>query len=276
VASCGDLPRPFAGNPGRAALALSVPPPPRLIVPASDDALLPASQSQAWAKAVTDTLDAQDIPAFFENAHPGEWQLRLSATLSGSVVTPKYTYLDPKGKPKGEVIGASVAAADWISANAAVFQRSATQALPQILGLLKAVDASIKQSDPNSLYNRPARVFFSGVTGAPGDGNISLARGMRIRLPDTGDQLVEQPTAADFTLKGTVRVTDVAGGQQQVEIHWLVNDANGRAAGDIAQGHDIPKGTLDHYWGDVAAAITEEAAGGVHEVITNYSGRHSG
>jgi hypothetical protein len=275
LTSCGDLPRPFAGNPGRAALALAVPPPPRLIVPPSDDSLLPASQSQVWAKAVTDTLNCQDIPAFLEKSHPGEWQLRLSATVSDGVVTPKYTYVDPKGKTRGEVTGVTVAAADWTSADATIFQQNAVRALPQIMGLLKAVDANIKQSDPNSLYNRPARVFFSGVTGAPGDGDVSLARGMRIRLPDTGDQLVEQATGADFTLRGTVKVSDVAGGQQQVEIHWLVTDANGRVAGDIAQGHDVPKGTLDHYWGDVAAAITEEAAGGVHEVITNYSGRRS-
>jgi hypothetical protein len=276
LSSCGDLPRPFAGNPGRAALALSVPPPPRLIVPTSNDSLLPEQQAQAWAKAVTDTLDAQEIPAFFERARPGEWQLKLSASVTGNVVTPRYTYVDPKGKTKGEVLGASVAAGDWVSGNPVVFQQNATQALPEIMGLLKAVDASMKQSDPNSLYNRPARVFFSGVSGAPGDGNTSLARGMRIRLPDTGDQLVERSAGADFLLRGTVKVTDVSGGQQQVEIHWLVSDANGHVAGDVAQGHDVPKGELDHYWGDVAAAITEEAAGGVHEVITNYSGRKKG
>jgi len=273
LSSCGDLPRPFAGNPGRNALALAVPPPPRLIVPAPTNGLLPDPDAKAWAEAVTNALVAAEIPAYAAAVHKGEWQLRLSASLDGTMVTPKFTYIDPKGRIKGEVIGAPVAAADWAQANPAVFQQSAAQAAPQIVGLLRAVDASLKQSDPNSLYNRPARIYFSGVTGAPGDGNTSLARGMRIRLPDTGDQLVEQAYSADFLLRGTVKMTDEPGGQQQVEIHWLVSDPAGHLAGDVAQGHDVAKGTLDHYWGDIAAAVTDEAAGGVHEVITNYSGR---
>ena len=143
-----------------------------------------------------------------------------------------------------------------------------------ILTLLRSVDANTKPSDPNSLYNRPARIFFSGVTGAPGDGNASLARDMRARLPDTGDQLVQHVESSDFALKGTVKVTDLPDGEQQVEIHWIVSGPRGGIAGDVAQGKDIPRGTLSGYWGDIAAAITDEAAGGVHEVITNWSGRH--
>jgi hypothetical protein len=273
LSSCGDLPRPFAGNPGRAALALAVPPPPRLIVPAPTNGLLPEPDAEAWAEAVTNALVAAEIPAFSTSAHPGEWQLRLSASLDGTLVTPRYTYVDPKGRIKGEVIGAPVTAADWAQAKPAIIQQSAASAAPQIVGLLRAVDASLKQSDPNSLYNRPARIFFSGVTGAPGDGDSALARGMRIRLPDTGDQLVPQAYSADFLLRGTVKMTDEPDGQQQVEIHWLVSDPAGHLAGDVAQGHDVAKGTLDHYWGDIAAAVTDEAAAGVHEVITNYSGR---
>ena len=273
LASCGDLPRPFAGNPGRNALALSVPPPPRLLVPVPTDGLLPAPDAALWAHAVTDALVANEIPAFAMPSHKGEWQLRLSAELQNAQVTPRYTLFDPKGGTKGDVYGKPVSASLWAQASIPALQQSATQAAPHIVDLLRSVDASMKQSDPNSLYNRPARVYFSGVTGAPGDGNVSLTRGMRIRLPDTGDQLVDKADHADFLLRGTVKMTNEPGGQQQVEIHWLVSDRAGQVAGDVAQGHDVAKGTLDHYWGDIAAAVTDEAAGGVHEVITNYSGR---
>jgi hypothetical protein len=273
VSSCGDLPRPFAGNPGRAALALAVPPPPRLLVPAPTAGLLPEPDAKVWSQAVTNALVSAEIPAFAASAHAGEWQLRLSASLDGNQVTPKFTLIDPKGRVKGDVMGSPIQAAAWTQAAPALFQQSAAQAAPQIVGLLRAVDASLKQSDPNSLYNRPARIFFTGVMGAPGDGNVALARGMRSRLPETGDQIVDRAVSADFLLRGTVKVTDEPGGQQQVEIHWLVSDSAGHLAGDVAQGHDVGKGTLDHYWGDIAAAVTEEAAGGVHEVITNYSGR---
>ncbi len=273
LSGCGDLPRPFAGNPGRAAMALAAPPPPRLIVPAPTGGLLPETDAKLWSEVVTNALVSSEIPAFAANVHPGEWQLQLSASFQDARVTPKFTLVDPKGHPKGDVIGTPVSAAEWTGGSPAVYQTSAAEAAPQIVALLRAVDASLKQSDPNSLYNRPARIFFSGVTGAPGDGNAALARGMRIRLPDTGDQLVDRSNTADFLLRGTVKMTDEPGGQQQVEIHWLVSDPAGHLAGDVAQGHDVAKGTLDHYWGDIAGAVTDEAAGGVHEVITNYSGR---
>jgi hypothetical protein len=275
LAACGDLPRPFAGRPGARAMALSRPPPPRLLVPPPAGGLLPERDAAAWARAVAAALVVEEVPAYAIAPHAGEWQLRLSASLNGAQVTPRYALIDPKGAEKGDVVGAPVLASDWAQATPATLQASAGQAAPQVLALLRSVDATLKQSDPNSLYNRPARIFFTGVTGAPGDGDSSLARFMRLKIPDTGDQLVPDAGTADFLLRGTVRVTPEPSGQEQVEIHWLVSDAAGKLAGDVAQGHDIPAGTLDHYWGDVAAVITDEAAGGVHEVITNFSGRAS-
>ncbi len=273
LAGCGDLPRPFAGRPGATAMALSRPPPPRLVVPPPADGLLPEHDAGAWAHATADALVAQEVPAFSTYPRAGDWVLRLSANLQGVQVTPRYTLLDPKGADRGDVAGAPVAAATWAMGAPDALQRSAAEAAPQVLALLRAVDATLKQSDPNSLYNRPARIYFSGVTGAPGDGNTALARDMRRKLPQTGDLLVPAAVSGDFTLRGTVQVTDEPGGQQQVEIHWIVTDPAGHVAGDVAQGHDIPKGTLDRYWGDVADVVTDEAAGGVHEVITNFSGR---
>jgi hypothetical protein len=274
LSACGDLPQPFAGHPGALAMQLSRPPPPRLLVPPPSAGLLPQPDAAAWAQAVTAALVNEEIPAYATAAHAGDWQLRLSATLQGAQVIPNYALIDPKGADKGDVSGAPIAASAWAQAAPATLQASAAQAAPQVLALLRAVDATLKQSDPNSLYNRPARIFFSGVTGAPGDGNASLARDMRMKIPQTGDQLVDRAASADFLLRGTVRLTDEPGGQQQVEIHWLVSDPAGHLAGDVAQGHDIAAGTLDHYWGDVASVVADEAAGGVHEVITNFSGRH--
>jgi len=273
LAACGDLPQPFLDNPGANAVRLSVPPPARLVVAPPTAALLDDRDAAAWAHAVASALVGEELPALVEPPRQGDWRLALSAEMQGATVTPRYTYLDPRGKPHGDVATTPVPASAWASGDPAIFTRAAAEAAPQVLGLVRAVEAQVKQSDPNSLYNRPARIFFSGVTGAPGDGNGSLARDMRARLPDTGDILVNKPAAADFLLAGTVAVTDVAGGQQQVEIHWVVRDPQGRIAGDVAQGKDLPRGMLDHLWGDIAAVITDQAAGGVHDVITNYSGR---
>jgi hypothetical protein len=273
LASCGDLPQPFAGRPGAAALRLAEPPPARLIVPPPTGALLADHAAATWAQATTASLVASEVPAFALPSHKGDWQLQLSAELRGASVLPRYTLLDPAGKPRGDAEGVPVAAASWAAGDAAALQHEADASAPRIVDLLTSVQAHIAQSDPNSLYNRPARIRLTGVTGAPGDGNTALLRQMRAKIPDTGDLVVSASETADFLVRGTVRLTDEPDHQQQVEIHWIVTDLHGKEAGDVAQGHDFPHGALDGYWGDIAAAVADEAAGGVHQVITNFSGR---
>ena len=36
--------------------------------------------------------------------------------------------------------------------------------------------------------------------------------------------------------------------------------------------NEVPPGTLDRYWGDVAVVVADEAAGGVRDVVQNVSG----
>jgi hypothetical protein len=273
LARCGDLPRPFAGNPGATALRLAHPPPARLTVPPPTGALLPAATAQTLARALSDALVAEELPAFPEAPQPGDWQIRVTAELHGTEIDPTYTLLDGSGRDLGRVAGDGLPAPAWARGDAATLHQTAAMAAPKLLSLLRSAEASINQSDPNSLYNRPARVFLIGVFGAPGDGNASLATQMRRHLPETGDQIVDTRADADFLLRALVHITDVAGGQQQVEIHWQVADAAGLIAGEAAQVHDFPAGALDRFWGQVAVAVASEAAGGVHEIITNASGR---
>jgi hypothetical protein len=273
LAGCGDLPRPFAGRPGADALRLATPPPARLTVPPPGAALLTQADSVAMARDLSDALVVNELPAFAQPAQPGDWSVRMTASLEGQSVVPRYTVFDAAGKSRGDITGEPVPAALWQAGDKAALKQQAATAAPRITDLMRAVDAAIKQSDPNSLYNRPARIFLAGVSGAPGDGNRSLTREMRRQLPETGDILVKTAKEADFLVHGVVRATPQAGNQQQIEIHWIVNAADGREAGDVAQGHDFPQGALDRFWGDVATAVAEEAAGGVHDVITNWSGR---
>jgi hypothetical protein len=273
LSGCGDLPQPFAGRPGANALRLANPPPARLVIPAPPGALLPPQDASLMARDLSDALVAQELPAFPEPPKPGDWQLKMSAELNGSSVVPHFEVFDAALHSKGAVSGDPISAAAWSSGDPAVLQRAAANAAPQITSLMRSVDAAIKQSDPNSLYNRPARIFLAGVAGAPGDGNTALSRQMRQKLPETGDMVVAQQASADFSVRGVVKLTQLAGHQQQIEIHWLVYDSRGKEAGDVAQGHDIEQGSLDHFWGDIAVAVAAEAAGGVHDVITNWSGR---
>ena len=273
LAGCGDYPQPFLGHPGATAQRLSHPPPSRLDVPVPATSLLSDQAASVWSVMAAHALDDQAIPAAASPARPSDWSLRLSATLHGATVTPSYALLDPKGEPQGTTEGTPVSAARWASGDPALLRAETTASAPKVIALMTSVDAAIRQSDPNSLVNRPARIFLAGVTGAPGDGNATLAKQLRLQLPDTGDVVQGAARDADFTVRGEVRVVPDPHGTERVEVTWIITDSEGRESGRVAQLNDVPKGTLDVYWGDVALVVAQQAASGIHDVITNSSGR---
>jgi hypothetical protein len=186
LAGCGALPQPFAGNPGATALRLSQPPPARLVVEPPARPLLPDAQAGRFATVMAETLVARELPAV--PAHAGEtetpeWRLKTTAQFRNGHVVPMYTVQDPQGKTQGAAEGQPIDPAAWAQGTPATFQQAADDVAPAIVALLTGIHSAQLASDPNSLVNRPARVFVADLTGAPGDGNHSLALQMRRQLP---------------------------------------------------------------------------------------------
>ena len=275
LSACGDLPQPFLGRPGANALRLAQPPPSRLAVPSPTQSLLPDAAADAWAGAVAEALAAVDIPATTGRTRRGEWSLALTAEVRGNAVVPSYAIHNPAGDSQGVSEGAPVPVRAWAGGKPEVLKAAAVQAAPGIASLLGRIDAARRQSDPNSLQNRPARIHLAGVTGAPGDGNRSLPAQMRAKLSALG--LVVQDTVkdADYILAGDVRTAPGANGSTRIELQWIVTDARGER-GRILQLNEVPRGSLDRYWGDVAVVVAEEAAGGVRNVVVNAEGGRAG
>jgi hypothetical protein len=273
LSGCGDFPRPFQGQPGATAKRLAEPPAPRLAIPAPTEALLTDDASRTFASAVATDLQDLEVPATAARVQPGDWQLVMKAEERGGTVVPSYIVENPKGEPQGQAEGKPVPVAQWAAAQPATLKMAADGAAPAIADLLTRIEAAIRQSDPNSLYNRPARVQTVSVTGAPGDGNQALTTQMRKRLTALGTVVQDTDKGADFVVQGEVRTVPIAGKQIRVEIQWIIKDAKGAERGRVVQLNEVPAGSLSGYWGDVAAKVAEEASGGVKDVILTQSGR---
>ena len=273
LGGCGDYPEPMLHQPGRMGMLLSHPPPQRLVVPVPSRALLDDKSAVTFAADLSDAMVAQTVPAFAQRPQRGDWVLGVGAVLNGNIVTPNYSIIDPRGHVQGNLTGAPVPSKAWANGDATALDAAAANAGPQLAALLSNIDAALKESDPNSLYNRPPRLDFSGVTGAPGDGDDSLAKEMRQDIGNLGVILVGQQDQADYLMHGQVRVTRVNPTTQHIEIYWIIDAVGGKEAGRVAQLHNIPTGSLDTYWGDVAVVAGSEAAQGVKEVIDNNIGK---
>jgi hypothetical protein len=267
LASCGTLPEPFYGNPGPEGARLATPPAPVLMVPTPSNAML-GDAAPLYAKDLAAALVTFDVPSIAGPATPATWRVTTTARLAGNNVIPAYAVTGPDGKIYGTLDGAPVAAPLWAAGDPAALTAAAQADAPALTKTLTAINAKIQGSDPNSLENRPPRLFVAAVTGAPGDGDTALPLDLARDLPGPDDEVVSDATRADFTVTGKIS-TQPDQTQLIVELDWTVTDTSHRKIGQVTQIHELAPTDITPYWGDVGAAAAAEAATGIQEVVAN-------
>lgn len=275
LTACGDLPQPFRGNPGGQAGMLAAPPAYRVAILDPAGALLPATASRALSEALSEALLGAEVPASATATPlPLDWLLTVEAELNGSSVTPRFQLTDPDGRDQGTAEGAPVPARDWSEARPDLLRRVARDAAPRIADLLLRAEAARKGMDPAVLAaTGPPRIFVPAVRGAPGDGNAALTARLREALGTQGMVVQDIAEGARFAVTGQVNVVDQpATRTQRVEILWTVSRVDGFDLGRVLQLNEVPMGVLERFWGDVAFAAANEAAGGVRTVVSNAGG----
>jgi hypothetical protein len=269
LTSCGTLPEPFYGNPGAEGAKLATPPPPVLLIPPPGQALLGDDAAKVFASDLATTLVSYDVPSIAGPADKTDWRLNTTASLSGNNVIPSYAIIGPDGKSYGTQTGHPVAAEDWANGNPQALAAAANADAPALTKLLTGVNAAVQQSNPQSLENRPARLYLGAVTGAPTDGDSALALDIARDLPGIDTVMVNHPAHADFIITGAIQTQPQSASQILVQLSWTIRDSNGRIIGKVFQFHDLKPSDITPHWGDVAAAAASEAAAGILNVVTN-------
>lgn len=276
LAGCGPLqlpfmqvPMPFERGPDDATPeALVRPPPARIVVPPSTTLGLPERDARRFAETLAKALQEQELPVTAAEVPKPDYRLLVASETAAGQVRLTYTLVDPAGAPIGAAGGPrAVSAAAWASADVATFRTAANEAAPGIAAMLARADAASRQMDVSALVSRLPTVRMTGVNGAPGDGNRSLDRAIRDALAKEGVLVQEGAADGEFALAGQVNVVALPRRQERVEITWIVARADGTELGKVSQLNEIPAGTLNGLWADVALVVAEQAAGGVAEVI---------
>jgi hypothetical protein len=271
--ACGNLPQPFRGNPGGNAARLALPPAYRIAVPPPSDVLLTDEATHDLAEAMAIALRDAEVPATVTAPQPLDLQLSIVAQRPESnrnTVVPRYTLYNADGSSLASNVGAPVPLTVWGTEGPALFKRLGERDAPGIAALLAGIEASRKTSHPESLTGKAApRIRLVPVKGAPGDGNTALTTRMQEFLIRRG--VVPQNTAegADYGLEGRVTMVDAPNNLQRVEVLWTVTRRDGIELGQVLQMNEVPKGSLNRYWADVAYVVADEAAGGIRDVLAN-------
>jgi len=258
LAGCQPVPRPFAD----------------LIVPSAMPALRPpdssgivvlpvkgvdAPDAHELAEALAASLRDQDVPASTDAGNRGSFRLYTVATSAPIDAVRRAVTLDWRlNGADGKTLGAGTVRHEGMAApgpagDPALAAALAADAAPTITQLVIG-DAPVAHG-PGA-----AMVAVRAVSGAPGDGNDSLARAMVVTLGRAGVDVAAGVVPARLLLIGRVEVAPPSGGKQQVKLHWILAKPNGDVVGRADQENAVPAGSLDGAWADIAYAAAAAAA----------------
>lgn len=271
AAGCEGLPQPHRGNPGGAAPRLVIPLAVRLALVPPEAALLPEAEARRFAAALAEALQAGEIPALVtDSPAPLDWRLVVTAELRAGQVAPRYAIANADGRPQGATEGPPIPARAWAEGRPETLDLAARQGAERVSQLLLTIQAARASATADAIAaGGPPRVRLLPVRGAPGDGNAALTARMREFLTGLGYVVQEPAEGASFAVTAEVRVAPGAPRQDRVEIQWIVSRRDGQELGRVVQINEVPAGVLQRFWGDVAYAAAQEAAGGVQQVIRN-------
>lgn len=110
-------------------------------------------------------------------------------------------------------------------------------------------------------------IGIGAVTGAPGDGNVALARALQTALPERGFKVVPDASKAPWRVQCVVTLQKDTPKQDRVTIVWTLLNNQSKVAGTLKQENPVPHGSLSKQWGNVAAFAAQGAADGVQQIL---------
>lgn len=203
--------------------------------------------------------------------------------ISGEEIAPAATGTDPWSAVTPAVMSAisektATSLATWLPPNssAAPAVAGAVQTAPTAINpIAQAPNPQVQQARaaaPNGTVTgsieKGVNAIVPSVTGAPGDGSISLTRAIRSELSRNGVALAGAPTPQSYRVEGRVALRQAStAGQQEINIDWDVKDPTGKKLGTVSQKNAIQSGSLDGAWGKTADAAAAAAAQGILKLL---------
>jgi len=270
LAGCQPLPHPFADDR-----------PPAELLKIRDSAGIsvapitgqPTAATGKLAGAVANALLQRDIPASDKTASLGSYLLygRLAQSLAqhgSATVTAYWRLYKPNGKTVGErKVDVAAPVKEWEAGAGPAIERLATASADAIAPLIEDdMPAPVATAVADKNEGR-IRIAVDPVSGAPGDGDKSLAAAVKTVLQRQDLAIVDAGQKADLTIDGKVSIAPVKPDKQHVKITWRVRRTDGAEIGTVGQENDVPSGMLEGPWGDIAYTVALAASDGLMQLV---------
>jgi hypothetical protein len=269
LCACGSIPQPYRSGPRTPANPLLEPSDGVGIrVAPVEGPTVP--MARLLARSVADELKELEVPATAIAESASRYVLHgRTETNEGNAALPyilliRWTLFDQTG----EVVGTHTQGVEgtwwqWEYGDPRIIRAVGKGAAKPIAAMVTGED------DEPFLPTAPvgAALLVEPIEGAPGDGNRSLGRALRIALRTAGIILTDDRERADFVLHGGVDVGLPEGGRQRVRIVWTVSTPSGEQVGTATQENMVPAYSLDGGWGRVAVLAAAAALDGIERML---------
>lgn len=110
-------------------------------------------------------------------------------------------------------------------------------------------------------------VFIGKISGATGDGSVSLSNALKAALTAKGARVTEGASATGWRVECVVTLSSLSATEDRVQLVWKLIDPVGKEAGTLSQENPVPKGRLGKKWGELASFAAEAAADGIWQIL---------
>jgi hypothetical protein len=263
----------------------------------------PDTVAKQFSTQLSDSVEKQKIAVAKAPADKADYTLRGYVVAAREKTGIKVSYIwdvtDPTGKRVNRITGEELAGtADgrdpWTAVTPQVVQKIAGKTAaslgawlpnqaqkavastppPQNMGarLVETASTTVATAAPSGIGREGAvAALVPSVTGAPGDGAVSLTNALQRELSRNGIVLADKASPAAYRVEGKVTLGEGKDGKQPIQIDWYVKDPQGKRLGTVSQKNEIPQGSLDGNWGKTADAAAAAAAQGILKLLPQPS-----
>lgn len=221
-------------------------------------------------------LDDRDIGAVTEPM-AGSWMLKSRAAQVGNADDkgPKrnvviWRLFDPEHALKAEfsVAYSGTGVVDVVPRLSELARQVGDHVLAAVTPAGTSVSAGLTDGAPQADAATPAaNIGIGSINGAPGDGNVALARALQAALPERGFKVAADASKSPWRVQCVVTVQKETAKLDRVTIVWSLLNNQSKVAGTLKQENAVPRGSLSKKWGSVAAYAAQGAADGVQQIL---------
>jgi hypothetical protein len=134
---------------------------------------------------------------------------------------------------------------------------------------LRLSDEAAAPSHKDATGARPDSIAVTVLPtkGLPSDGEATLQRAIAYALSVAKLDIVEADAPSDLSLVGKIELTKLGDGVANVKVSWSLRRHDGSEIGQVNQENNLREGVIERAWGEIAAAVSNNAADGIAQLV---------